>query len=68
MAAAADVARIPVLEIKLFPGRALMMELAFSLGSTGVDNERTPMLEVSICRVCHGTTMERRLLDDSVEG
>lgn len=43
MVAAADVAKIPVLEMRLLPGKASTMEWAFSFGSTGVDKKRTPM-------------------------
>ncbi|KND98059.2 hypothetical protein QG37_05296 [Candidozyma auris] len=54
MVAAADVAKIPVLEMRLLPGKASTMEWAFSFGSTGVDKQRTPMSLVSILLVYWG--------------
>lgn len=44
MAAAAEEAKMPVLEMRLLPGKASMMELALCFGSTGVDKKRTPIL------------------------
>ena len=48
MVPAAAVARTPVLESHWVPGTALMMDSAFSFGSTGVFKQRTPILDVSI--------------------
>ena len=43
MAAAAEVAKTPVLDNKLLPGNASMIELAFCFGSAGADKYLKPI-------------------------